>query len=196
MNNKISPEEDWSAFDLNWYFADRYMRMIAVASGGGQLPDFIQESLDSNDRIHRQIVESDALFESVRNPLIQEYIDFSEVETEEYFSTFDQLARIGFFAFDKVNLSDPTNDQYVLVSYPKWPRTRNGDRKLPLLHFMLALSERTNSQLSYRSALKTLPVLDVNLFNNRPPFFPVGDKYTLPTTLVKTVSNRAKLFGS
>lgn len=105
--------------DLDWYFRDRFNRICVAASGGGLLPESIAEQSERNDSFHDLILKQPLEFKIARNPNINDYIqgvDNQNIDT--YFSSFEELARRGVFAFDKLKLNEPTNGVYILAVYP------------------------------------------------------------------------------
>lgn len=49
-------------------------------------------------------------------------------EFSDYFLTFDDLAARGFFVYDKLNINYPSDDTFILVSYPIYD-TENSDHR-------------------------------------------------------------------
>jgi hypothetical protein len=151
--------------DINWYFLDRNMHMICVASGGGELPQFVAEAAQRNDSIHSAFIESTPLFESERNPNLTEYINLSNIDSEQYYETFDFIARLGFYAFDKINISDPTDKRYILVAYPKLPNSG----VFPI-HFLGMVSNLIKQHpRKFRKIINSFPVLDVEIVKKGSP---------------------------
>lgn len=177
MSSKAIRYDEYHNLDINWYFVDRHHHLICVASGGGRIPKIIGESISRNDLIHSSVLSSAPLFEPAHNPSLSEYINFSDIDSQQYFSSFDFVASRGFYAFDKVHLSDQEDEKYVLVSYPRrienshiYPNSPN----LPYLVLSLARLNRRRAR-DYAKSLVQIPALDLqmigkNIFDN-PPYF-------------------------
>lgn len=117
INLEFSEEEFF--LDINWYFADRYNRLCVVASGGGVLPKFLFDQENQNDEFHKVVSELPERFEIGRNENILELIrDLESDDLNQYFRDFDSLAKKGFYVYDKVNLSNSQETEYLLVAFP------------------------------------------------------------------------------
>lgn len=115
----IDNSEEQFFLDINWYFTDPYNRLCIVASGGGILPSFLYEENNQNDEFHNIVNELPERFENGRNTnLIQTIVDFDPENLNQYFRDFDSLAKKGFYVYDKINLSNPEETNYLLVTYP------------------------------------------------------------------------------
>lgn len=156
--------------DINWYFADRYNRLCVVASGGGILPRFLFEQQNQNDEFHNIVNELPERFENRRNENILEFIaDLESDNLSQYFQDFDSLARKGFYVYDKINLSNPEETNYVLVDYPIYnsetdPFPINPDELDIIPKIKQPLISRTNEKFSERN----FRILDlVSLLDNQ-----------------------------
>lgn len=119
MNEQYFNGEDSQFNDINWYFHDSNKYIVSVASAGGKLPDFINETISSNDIFHSHLLKSKPRFEIDRNPELEKYINISDIENKKkYYGTFDELASRGVYAFDKMDISSRDDGRYILVSYP------------------------------------------------------------------------------
>ncbi|MFV8271262.1 hypothetical protein ACNQGP_15185 [Flavobacterium sp. GT2N3] len=113
--------EEQFFLDINYYFADYYKRLCVVTSGGGVLPKFLFEQENRNDEFHNIVDELPERFNSGRNENVSEFIiDLETDNKSQYFQDFDSLAKKGFHVYDKINLSNPEDTNYLLVAYPKY----------------------------------------------------------------------------
>ena len=112
--------EDYHLFDFNWYFADYYNRLCAVASGGGILPKFLANEKSNNNKFHEIVMNLEERFFTKRNEkLMDSIVDFDSVQDiEQYFGDFESLAKKGFYVYDKVDINNPDDLHYVLAVYP------------------------------------------------------------------------------
>lgn len=168
MNLDFSEEQFF--LDINWYFADRFNRLCVVASGGGILPRFLFEQENQNDEFHNIVNELPERFENQRNLNILEFIvDLETDNLNQYFRDFDSLAKKGFYVFDKINLSNTEETNYLLVAYPIYnSETDTIPIKPDELKIIPKLNEplfsRTNDNFSERN----FRILDlVSLLNNQ-----------------------------
>lgn len=159
--------EEYRNFDINWYFVDRHQHLICVASGGGRLPAIISESISRNDAIHSSVLSSDPLFEPLRNPRLGEYINLSEIDLEQYYSSFDFVASRGFYAFDKINLNNSEHGEYVLVSYPNRTDFPDSYFLSPHLPYLVLSLARNYPESNYAKSLVKIPVLDIQIIGKK-----------------------------
>lgn len=149
--------EEQFFLDINWYFADRYNRLCAVASGGGILPRFLFEQQNQNDEFHNIVNELPERFENRRNENVLEFIEDLETDNlNQYFQDFDSLAKKGFYVYDKTNLSNSEETNYVLVAYPIYnsetdPFPINPDELDMIAKITQPLISRTNEKFSERN---------------------------------------------
>lgn len=140
--------------DINWYFSDRYNRLCVVASGGGKLPKFLFEEKNQNEQFHAIVNELPERYESARNENIVDFvIDFEIDNLNQYFENFDSLAKKGFYVYDKINLSNSEETDYLLVAYPiynssndSFPINPNDLERIPKI--TQALISRSNKSFS------------------------------------------------
>ncbi|MEO7212757.1 hypothetical protein [Mucilaginibacter sp.] len=102
--------------DIDWFFTNG--RHIAfVASGGGKLPLSISSSFDTSIiAAHCKMLYSVSTV--VINPNLNKIVpDFDE----RYLADFKEMAKKGFFAFDKTVLSNFSELNYHLVASPVIP---------------------------------------------------------------------------
>lgn len=120
MANEVEENSQY-LLDINWYFRDFWNRFCVVASAGGKLPDYILQNSESNDEFHSIVMDLPEVYESVRNEEALNHlkgINFQAIEF--YFSDFESLAKRGFYVFDRLNISNPEDDEYLLVAYPEY----------------------------------------------------------------------------
>lgn len=144
--------EEHYFLDINWYFTDYFNRLCVVASGGGILPNFLLDKESRNNDFHEIVMDLPEQFKIERNEnAIQNIVDSdSNVNLDEYFSDFESLARKGFYVYDKVEINDDNDLNYILVAYPiyntnvdPYPVDPNNLELIPKLNY--ALISRTNS---------------------------------------------------
>lgn len=141
--------------DINIYFRDKCGNICVVASGGGDLPQYLLE----NEELFRRNLELDKFVCSLdfrvkiwNNPVIPDIlkyqylsdnidysrlsdnIDYSKLYMElinsnrapeydvkdfpDYFYSFNVLAKKGLYVYDKLNINDSDDSNYVLISKP------------------------------------------------------------------------------
>jgi hypothetical protein len=168
MNLDFSEEQFF--LDINWYFADRYNRLCVVASGGGVLPKFLFEQENQNDKFHNIVNKLPERFENRRNENILEFIIDLEIDDlNQYFKDFDSLAKKGFYVYDKINLSNSEETNYLLVAYPIYNSETDSfpikpDELNIIPKIKLPLISRTNNNFSE----KNFRILDlVSLIDNQ-----------------------------
>ncbi len=110
---------DQYSLDINWYFADRFNRLIVAASGGGVLPTRIVENDENNELFHKLVLELPIRFKVARNENVTNQIEgLTSENLDFYFRDFEALASRGFYVFDKLRLTNPEDGNYLLVAYP------------------------------------------------------------------------------
>ena len=140
--------------DINWYFSDFFNRLCVVASGGGKLPKFLFDEENQNNEFNNIVNELPERFESARNENILDFIIDLEIDKlNQYFENFDSLARKGFYVYDKINLSNSEQTDYILVAYPiynsgtdSFPINPKNLKRIPKI--TQALISRTNESFS------------------------------------------------
>lgn len=118
MESKLIDEQFF--LDINWYFADHFNRLCVVASGGGILPNFLSEEQSKNDEFHEIILDLEERFVSQRNEnAINIIVDLNSNENlDQYFADFESFAKKGFYVYDKIDLNNAEDSNYLLVAYP------------------------------------------------------------------------------
>lgn len=141
------PESEWSTRDIDWFvkIGDIY---IHGASNGGVLPSMITKG--QNRQIQKAVAKMDYLYEDSENEIFinSDYVNQrlkgqkGLLETDgdnfspynAYIASFKNMARKGFYSFDRVIASTLEEDsqesnqiQYVLIACPRQLRVN----KLP-----------------------------------------------------------------
>lgn len=141
------PESEWSTRDIDWFvkIGDIY---IHGASNGGVLPSMITKG--QNRQIQKAVAKMDYLYEDSENEIYinSDYVNHrlkgqkGLLETDgdnfspynAYIASFKNMARKGFYSFDRVIASTLEEDsqesnqiQYVLIACPRQLRAN----KLP-----------------------------------------------------------------
>lgn len=146
---EIEFTEEHFFLDINWYFADYFNRLCIVASGGGILPKFLNEQDGQNDEFHDIVNNLPEKYSFRRNENILELIvDLKNDDLSQYFVDFDSLAKKGFFVFDKINLSNSGETDYVLVAYPLYDSKKD---QYPIDEKNLNLLPKVNRKLILRT---------------------------------------------
>jgi len=109
--------------DIDWFVSDEKFINIHAASGGGIIPNIIIQNNDLNEYNLNVALQAPQIFDNNEielNPFLQEYIQLEkEEELEYYLSDFKDMAKRGFFSFDKTHLGLRDNGLYHLVASPK-----------------------------------------------------------------------------
>lgn len=147
LYNKMYPESEWSTRDIDWFvkIGDIY---IHGASNGGVLPSMITKG--QNRQIQQAVAKMDYLYADSENDIFinSDYVNQrlkgqkGLLETDgdnfspynAYITSFKNMARKGFYSFDRVIASTLEEDsqesnqiQYVLIACPRQLRAN----KLP-----------------------------------------------------------------
>lgn len=147
LYNKMYPESEWSTRDIDWFvkIGDIY---IHGASNGGVLPSMITKG--QNRQIQQAVAKMDYLYADSENDIFinSDYVNQrlkgqkGLLETDgdnfspynAYITSFKNMARKGFYSFDRVIASTLEEDsqesnqiQYVLIACPRQLRVN----KLP-----------------------------------------------------------------
>ena len=147
LYNKMYPEREWSTRDIDWFvkIGDIY---IHGASNGGVLPSMITKG--QNRLIQQAVAKMDYLYADSENEIFinSDYVNQrlkgqnGLLETDgdnfspynAYIASFKNMARKGFYSFDRVIASTLEEDsqesnqiQYVLIACPRQLRVN----KLP-----------------------------------------------------------------
>jgi hypothetical protein len=141
--------------DINWYFADYFNRLCVVASGGGTLPNFLFEEKSRNNEFHEIVLDLEERFSSQRNEkAVNIIVDLKLNENlNQYFEDFESLAKKGFYVYDKIDLNNVEDSNYLLVAHPIY-NTETDPLPIDIKHLELipklkdALISRTNYSFS------------------------------------------------
>ncbi len=115
--------------DLDLYFRDS-SKNVHIASGGGLIPDFINQIEAEIEAFKDEVENIEQTFEVSINPNLRELLDLEEDGYEDYISSFVFNAKKGFFSYDKSRLGDFENVLFHLVAYP------NINSESPAIEFM------------------------------------------------------------
>ncbi|MDD2941768.1 MAG: hypothetical protein PHC51_02450 [bacterium] len=163
MSEKEIIEFEGRYVDINWYFLDSNRHIVSVASAGGRLPMYLGELSLVNDFIHSRLLLAPPAFKIARNPFLSEFIDLDADKVEEYFSTFDELAMRGVWAFDKVDISNCDDPRYILVSYPlMWPKCKIRHAR----KYWYVINRWIIKMVAPRSRRFKLPLFDLKIINH------------------------------
>lgn len=141
LYNKMYPESEWSTRDIDWFvkIGDIY---IHGASNGGVLPSMITKG--QNRQIQKAVAKMDYMYEDSENEIFinSDYVkkrlkgQKGLLETDgdnfspynAYIASFKNMARKGFYSFDRVIASTLEEDsqesnqiRYVLIACPRHP---------------------------------------------------------------------------
>ena len=153
--------------DLDWFACVNGV-YIHVASAGGELPDLVND-IERLRAIQQEVSERPNVYEENEIDLNEQFIKeklqenvrrlkeyglenvaYDEDEDfQDYITTFAAMARKGFYSFDRTNVTDPTDNQYHLVAYPK---QLGGVNNLNIPHL---LSVKTNITEIFAMTLRT-----------------------------------------
>ena len=109
-----SHDIDWFAFYENKY--------IHVASAGGYLPEVVnnRENLRFiQDYVKKLPLEEHEIIKNIKE--VVSILKIPEEQLEVYFESFENMAKKGFYSYDKVDINDIEDNKYILVAYPKEP---------------------------------------------------------------------------
>lgn len=111
-------EIEQSTLDLDIFFSDNN-KLIHLASGGGILPDKLTETEKYNDYISRLMPSLSTEFEIEINPNLPEILNLIENGLENYLSSFVEIAKKGFYTYDRSNIGQFHDTTFHLVAKPK-----------------------------------------------------------------------------
>lgn len=110
--------------DLDIFLSDGN-KLIHIASGGGSLPKPILETDIYNENILSSISKSNSNFEVDINPNLIEILDLKENELQNYMTSFVDMARKGFYSYDKTRIGNFEDQTFHLVAKPSSPINPN-----------------------------------------------------------------------
>ncbi|RWW99609.1 hypothetical protein [Flavobacterium cerinum] len=111
-------EIEQSTLDLDIFFTDN-KKLIHLASGGGILPDNLIETDAYNDDILKLIPSLNTEFEIEINPNLSEILNLIENGLENYLAGFIEIAKKGFYTYDRSNIGQFNDTTFHLVAKPK-----------------------------------------------------------------------------
>lgn len=110
---------DYAGIDLDWYALDLDERIAHLMSGGGVVPNLLDEQ--SHDLLTDyfnnlpEIEDNDVKISDQLN----RYANFStKQEKERYLQNFIKMAQRGIYSYDKTNLTMLDDPMYHLVTIP------------------------------------------------------------------------------
>ena len=107
-----------SSLDLDIFFKDED-KIIHLASAGGILPKQLLNSDVYNNRLLNTILTDYSFeFQYELNPNLVEILAINQDELENYTKTFIEMAKKGFYSYDKTVLGDFTDQTFHLVARP------------------------------------------------------------------------------
>lgn len=113
-----------NSLDLDIFFKDE-SKMIHLASAGGLLPERLLNSDSYNKNILDIISNFNSEFEFEVNPNLTEILGISQDGLENYIISFIEMAKRGFYSYDKSKLGDFEDLTFHLVARPKSPLKPN-----------------------------------------------------------------------
>lgn len=139
--------------DIDIFFRNS-LRLIHIASGGGMLPN----SLSEIDIINEQFIELISKIEYdnkiVINPRLNLIINQNANYFDYYFESFVQMAKKGFFSYDKTKLGVFEDMTYHLVAHPidlEFAKKSKLTNSLPFLDIDLPITYTTFTLTDYFS---------------------------------------------
>lgn len=105
--------------DIDFFIKDTNERKLHFASAGGILPEMIVLKYKANQRIQKEILKLEEIFEVEINPNLDNIINFPNNEMREiYLRDFVFYAKRGFYSYDKTFITDFNDPRYHLVASP------------------------------------------------------------------------------
>ena len=118
----IISEENYRDYDLDWFFkiGDGYFH---AASAGGELPEAIIRHFEKYSEIMQVVSRIPSEYEPIiDNQKILEHLQLGDGENQEGYDAFvlmfKGMAMKGFYSFDKQRITDPDDNNYILVAEP------------------------------------------------------------------------------
>lgn len=106
--------------DLDIFLRDSN-KLIHFASGGGLLPERAINSDEYNNLIIAEISRDQSEFEIEINPNLSELLNLNQENLGRYLVSFIEMARKGFFTYDKSKLGNFEDPTFHLVAKPIRP---------------------------------------------------------------------------
>ncbi len=105
--------------DIDWYIGNlRIGNILHFASGGGRLPQIIEDNDNLNESINHTILSATAEFKYQVNPNLSQILGIEGMDLENYLVDFIFRAQRGLHTFDKTNLNDFNDMTYHIVAWP------------------------------------------------------------------------------
>lgn len=108
--------------DLDIFLRDN-SKFIHFASAGGMLPERAINSDEYNNLIIEAISQDKSELEIEINPNLIELLGLNQDGLNRYLGSFVEMAKKGFFSYDKSKLGDFEDQTFHLVAKPKQPTT-------------------------------------------------------------------------
>jgi len=106
------------SLDIDIFFHDN-KKLIHLASGGGRLPKNLANTDSYNDVVREFLFNSSPEFEIDINPNLLQILNITEEGLDSYLSTFVEIAKRGFYSYDKSSLGNFQDMDFHLVAKPK-----------------------------------------------------------------------------
>jgi len=111
--------------DLDIFFLDNN-KIIHLASGCGILPEGLLETDIYNDSVLSTIFQNNLNLEVDINPNLTDILNLDNQGLNNYLVSFMDIAKRGFYTYDKTRLGNNEDFDFHLVAKPKSP-LRRGD---------------------------------------------------------------------
>lgn len=118
-----------STRDIDW-FCKINNKFIHVASAGGLLPSSINDRI-INEKLQILVSELPDIYTNDQLSYNEEFLNKrfnnNTEAIEDYVRTFKEMAKKGFYSYDRTNFSEKFEDSYHLVVYPKQSKDLNNE---------------------------------------------------------------------
>jgi hypothetical protein len=116
--------------DLDLFFRDR-TKLVHIATAGGRIPEVLAESDRQNEDFAQSIEAVKSIFEIEVNPNLREILGLSDNGLEGYLRDFVDMAKRGFYSYDKTKIGNFDDGTFHLVARPKGNHRFNLENALP-----------------------------------------------------------------
>lgn len=166
----VSIEENLHNLDINWYFKDQYSRYFVAASAGGILPNVIIQNIEQNNVFHQIIMNLAVAFNVLINPNIYTHLNrspFYQNDLVSYLHEFILLASKGLYAYDRLNIDDPLDTDYILVAYPFYNSKKDkhkfpfGSKNIPNIPKLDTPIVDRNEKELFKSSFKKINLIEL-----------------------------------
>lgn len=103
--------------DLDLFFRDNE-KFIHIATAGGQIPTFLANNDILNEAFAAEIKQSIGNSQIQTNPNLLQILQLTEDRLEYYLQDFVEMAKRGFYSYDKSKLGSFENRLFHLVAWP------------------------------------------------------------------------------